>query len=500
MGAAAADIAAVQKLGAAGWIDAQLAMPREISLWDWLVSKGYHDGQQRNDTTLMDRAVWRQAIVGQDQLRQRVGHALLDIFVVGIDGLSGWARGFAMAAYIDLLMDGAFGSFRDLLGNIAASVSMATFLSFVHSVKADPATGTHPDENFAREVMQLFTIGLYQLNPDGTRQLGGGGAPIETYTQDDITGLARVFTGWSYAPGDLGAPDVYRLPVVLDPSQHEPGAKTFLGTTVPAGTDGHIGRATALDTLCAHPNVGPFIGHQLIQRLVTSNPSPAYVGRVAAVFAKDGNGVRGNLAAVVRAILLDPEARSDAVLGTGNKDANPVWGRVRTPAQRITGWARAFNATSLSDTWPLGDLSTPWCLLGESPGHAPTVFNFFRPGYTPPGTPLAAQGLVAPELQITTEPALISYVNYMQALISGNVWASDMTGNYSALLPLAGDPSTLITEAAVLLAAGQLSAATVRALAAALDTIDPGTPVGALNRVYSAILLIMAAPEYLVQK
>ena len=499
MGAAPVDVAAVQALGIAGWIDQQLKTSREISLWDWLVSKGYKDGPQRNDPGLMDTAVWRQAIFGADPLRQRVGHALLDIFVVGAEFLAGFAHGFGMAAYIDILLDGAFGTFRDLLGSIVANVSMASFLSFLNSYKADPSTGTHPDENFAREVMQLFTIGLYQLNPDGSRQLRNGAA-IETYTQDDITGLARVFTGWTWPPGDLGKPDVYRLPVVLDATQHENGAKTFLGTTIPAGTDGITSRGLALDTLCAHQNVGPFLGRQLIQRLVTSNPSRGYVARISAVFADDGRGVRGNLGAVVRALLLDPEARAGDVAAGSSRMPDPAWGRLRTPAQRIVNWARAFHASSPSETWPIGDVSTPWRLLGQSPGHAPSVFNFFRPGYTPPGSSFAARGLVAPELQITTEPSLIAYVNYMQAFIASGVWANDIVFDYSALQAFNGDATALINELNVVLAAGQLSPATTATLAAAVASVDTSTPDGRLNQIHAAGLLVMSAPEYLVQK
>ncbi|MDP9097142.1 MAG: DUF1800 domain-containing protein, partial [Pseudomonadota bacterium] len=455
MGASAADIASVQSMGITGWVDHQIAMPREISLWDWLTLKGYKNGPRSNDNGLMDMAVWRQAIVSNDQLRQRVGHALLDIFVVSAEGIAGYAHGFGMAAYIDLLMDGAFGSFRTLLGNVSSNACMASYLTFINSYKADPVLGTHPDENFAREVMQLFTIGLYQLNPDGTRKLAAG-QPIETYTLDDISGLARVFTGFNWPAGDLTTPDPYRLPVSLDPSQHEMGPKSFLGTTIPAGTDGFTSRDKALDTLFMHANVGPFIGKQLIQRLVTSNPSPAYVGRVAAAFANDGKGVRGNLGAVVRQILLDPEARAgDAAAGTGNA-ADPVWGRLRTPAQRITNWARAFNATSPSDQWAIGDLSTPWKLLGESPGHASSVFNFFRPGYAPPGSVFPTRGLVAPELQATTEPTLLSYVNYVQSLVAGNVWALDVKADYSSLSLLKGNVVALLNELNALLAAGQL--------------------------------------------
>ena len=497
MGASPADIISVQSLGMAKWVDQQIAMPRVISLWDWLVSKGYLDGPLASSGDLMDVALWHEAITADDQLRQRVGHSLLDIFVVSAENIQ-TTRGFNMAAYIDLLMDGAFGSFRQLLGNITANVSMASFMSFLNSDRADPSSGTHPDENFAREVMQLFTIGLYKLNPDGSRQLQSG-VPIETYTQADISGLARVFTGWTWPQGDLSNPATYRLPVIQhNYASYETGAKTFLGTTIAAGTDAITCRDLALDTLCAHPNVGPFIGRQLIQRLVTSNPSPAYIGRVSAVFARDSKGVRGNLGAVIRAILLDPEARAgDAPSASGSSVS---WGRLRTPTQRITNWARAFSATSPSDTWPIGNVSTPWVLLGQSPGHAPSVFNFFRPGYAPPGSPIATQGLVAPEMQITTEPTLFSYLNYIPRMISGNLWANDIRGDYSAMLALRGNAAAIINEINVTLAAGQLSLTTTAKLTAAISTISTATADGLKTQLYAAITLVMSCPEYLVQK
>ena len=497
MGASPADIISVQSLGMAKWVDQQIAMPRVISLWDWLVSKGYLDGPLASSGDLMDVALWHEAITADDQLRQRVGHSLLDIFVVSAENIQ-TTRGFNMAAYIDLLMDGAFGSFRQLLGNITANVSMASWLSFLNSDRADPSSGTHPDENFAREVMQLFTIGLYKLNPDGSRQLQSG-VPIETYTQADISGLARVFTGWTWPQGDLSNPATYRLPVIQhNYASYETGAKTFLGTTIAAGTDAITCRDLALDTLCAHPNVGPFIGRQLIQRLVTSNPSPAYIGRVSAVFARDSKGVRGNLGAVIRAILLDPEARAGDTPSASRSSVS--WGRLRTPTQRITNWARAFSATSPSDTWPIGNVSTPWVLLGQSPGHAPSVFNFFRPGYAPPGSPIATQGLVAPEMQITTEPTLFSYLNYLPRMISGNLYANDIRGDYSAMLALRGNAAAIINEINVTLAAGQLSLTTTAKLTAAINTISTATADGLKAQLYAAITLVMSCPEYLVQK
>ena len=490
MGSSAADIARAQALGAAGWIDEQLATPRDIGHWDWLEARGYKKTRQ-NDYSLLDMTLWRQAITGRDQLRQRVGHALLDIFVVGIDGVGGYGKAFTMAAYIDILMDNAFGNFRTLLEKIAGNAAMAMWLTFAYSLKANPATGTAPDENFAREVMQLFTIGIYELNLDGTLKLQAG-KPIDTYTQADISGLARVFTGWNFAPGDIGTPDPLRPPLVVNEYFHESGVTSFLGKTIPAGTPGLAGRTIALDTLFAHPNVAPFFCKQLIQRLVTSNPSTGYVGRIAAVFQNNGKGVRGDLKAVIRALLLDAEARSDAGLGS------PSFGKLRTPVLRLTGWARAFEAISPSGEWPIGDTSSTSTRLGLSPGRAQSVFNFFRPGYAPAGTPLALQGLVAGELQMTTEPEVVGYVNFMQQMIGWGI--GDVRASYASLLPLATNPAALLPEINVLLAAGQVSAATLATIKTAIESIAPTGSDGPLNRVCAAILLLMATPEYLTQK
>jgi uncharacterized protein (DUF1800 family) len=493
MGATAPDIARVQTLGLAGWIDEQQAMPREVGHWDWLVAQGYHDGPRADDVALMDMTLWRQAITAKDQLRQRIGMALLDIFAVGIDGLAGFDRGFTMAAYMDLLMDTAFGNFRALLEKIASSAAIAIWLTFAYSTKADPNTGTLPDENFAREVMQLFTIGLYQLNLDGTPKLVNG-KPVESYTQTDITELAKVFTGWRFADGDLHTADPLRLPLILHSYENETGSKNFLGTTIPAGVAGFAARTTALDTLFAHPNVAPFISRQLIQRLVTSNPSPAYIGRVAAIFVNSGSDVRGDLKAVVRTILLDPEARNDAGL-TSN-----TFGKLRAPVQRLTGWARACNATSPSGQWAIGDTSSSATRLAQSPGRSPSVFNFFRPGYTPPGSALATLGLVAPELQLANEASVVAYVNYMELLIGSAVYGCDVSADYASLLPLAADSAGLVDELNMQLAAGQLGNAAIAAIRGAVDSISLATPDGNLTRVRAAVLLVMTSPDYLVQK
>jgi uncharacterized protein (DUF1800 family) len=487
VGSSKADIDAVAAQGYAAWLDAQLAMPRATSHWDWLVAGGYATSASMNNLAGFDPVMWRQLIAGGDQLRQRVGMALLDFLVVGIGGVDLPWKQFAVAAYVDVLMDGAFGNFRTLMQNISLNAAMGYFLTFAGSRKANPATGSVPDENYARELMQLFTIGLLKLNPDGTTQMNGG-APVETYGQADITGLARVFTGWNLDSADNTTPDRMRRPMVNNASLHETGDKTFLGTTIPPGTAGPQSLSLALDAIFAHPNVAPFISKQLIQRLVTSNPPPAYVARISAVFENNGSGVRGDLKAVVRAILLDVEARNDAIAGTATE------GKLREPMMRLTGWARAFGASSPSGTWPIGDTTSSSTRLAQSPGRSPSVFNFFRPGYTPPNSPIASAGLVAPEFQITNEPSVIAYVNYMAAIVANG--SGDFKADYTAISALAADSNALVDEVDILLGAA-LSVATKASIRAAVDSIAAGSTA---NRVYTAILLTLASPEYLVQK
>jgi uncharacterized protein (DUF1800 family) len=410
--------------------------------------------------------------------------------VVGIGGVPVSWRQFATAGYVDVLMDGAFGNFRTLLTNVSLNPAMSYFLTYNGNRKANPATGAVPDENYARELMQLFTVGLVRLFADGRVQMSGGAA-VETYVQDDITGLARVFTGFQLDSADNNTPDRMRRPLAVNAANHESGAKTFLGTTIPAGTAGADSLRLALDAIFQHPNVAPFIAKQLIQRLVTSNPAPGYVQRITAIFQNNGSGVRGDLRAVVKAILLDTEARSAAIASTAS------FGKLREPVRRLTGWARAFAANSPSNAWPIGDTSSTANRLGQSPGRAPSVFNFFRPGYTPAGSPIADQGLVAPEFQIANEPSVIAYVNYMNTLVGSG--SGDFRADYSQVLPLAADGAGLVDEVNLLLGAG-LSDATKASIVTAVNAISAAGANGPTNRVYSAVLLTLAAPEYLIQK
>ncbi len=491
MGSSRADIDRVVSVGYDAWITEQFALPRATSHWDWLVAGGYNAVANINNQNGFDNTMWRQAISGQDQLRQRVGQALLSFLVVGIDGLNTNWKAFAAAAYVDVLMDNAFGNYRDILEKITMNAGMGYWLTYLGNRKANAATGAQPDENYARELMQLFTLGLNRLNADGTLQLAGG-TSVDSYTQDDVSGLARVFTGFALDSTDSTTPDRLRRSLIQQAANHELGTKVFLGTTIPANTDGFASLRIALDTIFANTNVPPFVSKQLIQRLVTSNPTPAFVGRVSAVFANNGAGVRGDMKAVVRAILTDTEARSDTNL------TSPNFGKLREPVIRLTNWARAFGVTSPADAWAIGNTSSSLNRLAQSAGHSPSVFNFFRPGYTPPNTAIATANLVAPEFQITNEPSVISYVNYMQTLIQSGT--GDVRANYTDILTRAADSAALVAEVNIIVAAGQLSAATVTSIRTAVDSIATTSSALLLNRVYTAILLTMASPDYLAQK
>lgn len=491
IGYAKSDITSLTTSSFSAWLTSQFALPRPRKFWDFLVANGYAVPANIGGTTGFDAMIWAQLMGSADILRQRVGLALLNFWVVGVDGFNGQWRQFAMAAYLDILWDNAFGNYRDLMEGVSTNAAMAQFLTFLGNQKANANTGAIPDENYARELMQLFTIGLVQLNMDGTPVLSNG-EPVPTYTQTDVSQAARVWTGYVLATGDNSTPDRLRLPLAVNPANHESGASSFLGLSIPAGNDGASSRKTALDGLFNHGNMPPFVATRLIQNLVTSNPSPAYVQRVASVFANNGSGVRGDMKAVITAILTDSEARDDG------KVSSPTFGKLREPVVRLVQWARAFGVTSPTSLWPFGNTSSPASRIAQSPGRAPSVFNWFRPGYTPPGTSIAAKSLVAPEFQITSEPSLIAYVNYMQSIIPGGV--GEARPDYTALTAVAPDSQALLDELNLVLAANQISAATLAQMKAALDTIGAGTADGIARRIHAAIQLVMAAPEYLVQR
>lgn len=488
--ATTADIATVKASGYAAWLDAQFAMPVTAGHFDWMVEKGYAVDANRNSFAGLDNTLWRKLMSAPDVLRQRVALALSEIFVISMAGLPVQWRGFMGAAYMDLLEANAFGNYRTLLEAVTLSPGMGVYLNMRGNQKEDTKTGRVPDENYAREVMQLFTIGLVQLNADGTAKVGADGKPIDTYSLTDITDLARVFTGWDYDGTSATDPTYVKKPMVNVASRFSTGAKKVLGVDIPATADGAAAMKTALDTLANHANVGPFIGRQLIQRLVTSHPSAAYVGRVSAVWANNGSGVRGDLKAVVRAVLLDSEART--------VPTSPSAGKLREPVQRLIQWARSFNAASPTGVWNIGDTSNPGTRLGQSPLRSGSVFNFFRPGYVPPGSTLGTNGITAPEFQLCNESTAAGYLNFLQTAIGSGV--GEVKASYTAELALVADPAALVADLALRLGGGGITAATQATIVTAITSIAVTTDAGKANRVYAAILLVMACPEYLVQK
>ena len=408
-----ADIAAVRSKGYGPWLTGQFNAPADVTGFAWLDSRGY--GAISNATRYYDNSypgdymIWNQLMTSNDAVRKRAALALSEYFVVSLSGLDVSWRSHVLAAWWDVLTANAFGNFRQLLESVTLNAAMGLYLNTKGNMKENAATGRAPDENFGREVMQLFTLGLYQLNLDGSEKRAADGSKLETYTQSDISNIARVFTGWDFDQTqnvttlepvqNRNIPNTAftRLPMRLNPANHSTLAATFLGSTVPAGTDGVLALKIALDTLFNHPNVGPFFGKQMIQRLVTSNPSPAYVARVAGAFNNNGAGLRGDLKAVFSAVLLDAEARGAAGL------SQPGFGKLREPMLRFIQWGRSFGVQSTFGSWKIGDLSNPATQLGQSPLRSPSVFNFFRPGYVPPSTALSATQTTAPEFQLVNE-------------------------------------------------------------------------------------------------
>ncbi|MEO1253011.1 MAG: DUF1800 domain-containing protein [Pseudomonadota bacterium] len=508
-GATDQEIANVQSIGYEEWILEEFSKPQESLLQSVLLVEASGAEAGRDE---LSETFWTRAIIGDDQLRQRVGYALSQILVASYSDGALEDRPVAMANYMDMMSSGAFGNFRQTLENITYSPAMAIWLTYLQNQKADPSKNVVPDENYAREIMQLFSIGTLELQANGDLRLDGGGQPIETYDNDDVTELAKVFTGLSWAERSrfLGRPDNIRseyLPLDMFDEEHSTASKSFLGVTIPADTPGDQSIAIALNTLFNHANTPPFISRQLIQRLVTSNPSSAYVNRVANAFRSGtftmpdgrsvGGGGRGDMRAVVAAILLDPEARG------ASPSADPQFGKIREPILRFTHWARAFNvdSTDVEAVSEVRDTRAP-NRLGQQAYRSPSVFNFYRPGYVAPGTQSATAGMVAPELQITTAASVTGYANFMDEFIFNDEGRIDFAPDYAAEVALANDPAALVDRLDMLLTAGSLSSATRSQVIAAVNGVTAGARSFSRDelRVRVAILFIMNSADYIVER
>jgi uncharacterized protein (DUF1800 family) len=442
---------------------------------------------------LFQEAWWYTVVNAPDQLRQRVALALSEIMVISANGKNMYQHPEAMATYWDLLAKDAFGNFRQLIEDVTLNPGMGDYLDMAHNDKPNPSKNTAPNENYARELMQLFTIGLYKLNQDGSQQLDSNNQPIPTYDQDVVEGYSHVFTGWYWyqtgTPTWSYAPAEYRHPMLAFPDHHDTSAKLILnGVTLPAGQTQDQDLKAGLDAIFNHPNVGPFIGKQLIQKLVTSNPSPGYISRVAAVFANNGQGVRGDMKAVLQAIFLDPEARTL----TGSNS----YGHEREPLVRLATLFRAFNASSSSGKF---NVSSVYFSFSEAPLYAPSVFNFFSPFWSQTG-PIQNAGLVAPEFQITTDTTVISSANKMRSSVYQQPSRNNPDAivlDLSAQTALASNPGALVDSLNTLLMSGQMSS-NMRSIV--VNAVNQIPSANTLERAQTAVHLIVTSPEFVIQK
>ncbi|HHC75034.1 MAG TPA: DUF1800 family protein, partial [Thiothrix sp.] len=485
-------------------------------------------------------AFWKNSMSASDQLRQRMAFALSEIFVVSSFGENElYAIPKGVAYYQDLMVKHAFGNYRDLLEAVTYSPAMGYYLTYMGNEKGDLETGRVPDENYAREILQLFSIGLVMLNKDGSTITDANGKAIETYTNKDVTGLAKVFTGLdldnSKIVKEADYLEIWHQPMTILAEDHSSAEKTFLGTTIPANTAAAESIRLALDHIANHQNVAPFISRQLIQRFVTSHPTPAYIERVATVFEQGSytlpNGIsvgeakRGDLKATLAAILFDEEARSDS------SRAQASFGKVREPIIRLTNWVRAFNVGTitpeLTETLNNTEMADR---LNQHPYRSPSVFNFYRSGYVPPSTLSGAANLTVPELQIINANTIPSYVNFITPFIYNQMAEADIqeltqffqmnntnldasqadksfVSAYTTEKALATDPAALVDHLDTLLTYGALSNNTrqqiIRVISdyAVDNSADEEMRAENINqRVYLAILMMMSSPDYLVQR
>lgn len=492
-GATEADAQRLINMGIEAWIDDQLTKPASLQL-------PHLQALPRPQFLFQLQAdrvdIWfRNVLHGEDQLRQRVAFALSEIMVVSQLGALGNTP-YGLADYYDVLAQNAFGNYRDLIEEVTLHPSMGVYLSMLGNEKPNPASNIRPDENYARELMQLFSVGLVALNNDGTQILDAQNQPIPTYDQAIIEGFAHVYTGWTYA----GAPSFQQarqtdsnqvIPMQLYPNFHDTGAKQVLnGEVIPAGQLGGQDLRDALDNIFNHPNVGPFIAIRLIQRLTTSNPSPGYVDRVANVFNNNGSGMRGDLGAVVKAILMDAEAQPAMRM--------EIDGKMKEPLLRVTQLWRSYDAVSISGRYPL---QAAYILFGQGPLQSPSVFNFFSPFHAPPGE-IRNSSLVAPELQIATEYLNTQFTNYMFfqcfALNQTNteLQDDDVYIDFAEEMAIADDADALIDMVAGKLLAGQISD-TLRTEIAGMLALIP--PEDSAIRAAETIYFVVTSPEFAYQ-
>lgn len=503
-GATEADIARVRQLGMRHWLADQFAKPR-LTTFDAIGQSAGREAVPRIFPEGPDLGAYSShptnghgsiyawfATRGRDQLRAKVAHALLQFIVVGsTDNNSNnfwdYAGTRGLSRFLDILHVHALGNYRNLLQAISTCHGMADWLSFMNNGKETGST--QPDENYAREVMQLFSIGLWQLNDDGTRAQ----PETPTYDLDDVRGLARVFTGVCSGDGtwNRGFWDVnITEPLAYNATYHETGTKVFLGVTIPINTTGPASLTIALDTLFNHASCPPFVVERLIKGLTTSNPSPGYMTRVVAKFKDNGSGVRGDMKAVVEAIIMDPEARDTPA---------PGWGRFRGTMESVYGLIRTLGIVSPTRN-PIDDVVANnggggrgvAANLGDNPTYSPSVFNFWSPTYAPPGSTVQA-----PELQAQTAVTVAGTVNELTRMPLG-AWKT--AADYPQWYALVGAPAALVDRLALLLTGDQLSLATKTTITTGITGMATTTDDNKRVMIGTAVGLVLASAEARVQK
>ena len=510
LGANYPTVTQVAAMGEANWLESQFEQPVGyiFPYTHYLLEQQGNLGEEQepfgSPVKFHMHGWWTQIMTSPDLVRQRVAVALSELFVISSNVEALGESPYAFTSYYDTLLKNSFGNFRDLLRDISLNPSMAIYLSHLNNEKANPETGTFPDENYAREVMQLFSIGLFELNPDGSRKKDANGQDIPTYGQDEIREFAKIFTGLAIETEDqegfgvgvccneqfyLHASDL--RPLKMWDQFHSEGEKKLLnGTVVPSGQTGMEDIEAAIDNLFNHPNVGPFIGKQLIQRLVKSNPSPAYVARVTAAFNGDNNTPRGDMKSVLRAILLDEEAREIA-------PDNFAEGRLREPFLRLVRLARSFDATTPDRTFAAEGFDVQ-SQIQQYVFYAPSVFNFFQPSYSPNGDVRDAE-LVAPEFQITNAVTIIEIKNLVQHwLMTGRFderlgQLAPETVDFTYELSLADNSDALLDHLDTVMTYGTLSSNTRDVIRQVIE--NETTPIA---KVKKAVYLVATSPDHAI--
>ncbi|WP_435355811.1 DUF1800 domain-containing protein [Emticicia sp. SJ17W-69] len=555
-GATYTEIQKVTTQGIEKWLDDQLALPNNFKIQTYLQSlhqsivdslnkvnkvQTYNLSNVYLDDWHFDISWFQGSMTAPDLLRWRVAFALSEIFVASrVSPLNG--NPYALASYYDVLMDNSFSNYRTLIDRITYHPTMGVYLTYMNNHATDNNNGKqiYPDENYAREIMQLFSIGLYELNIDGTEKKDANNKPIPTYNNDDIANLAKVFTGLSWGDGNyLGissknywsytkrmkfygkdSSDAVRNPLKVNPrivDGHEYGAKTFLKTTIPVRpvAQGNQDIQDALNILFNHPNVGPFISRRLIQRLVTSNPSPAYIKRIATVFNNNGSGVRGDLKAVIRAILLDPDARQCC------GDNTEYYGTLKEPFLRYMNLVKGLNLQAQGNVFR-NVMARVYDETEQRPLNSNSVFNFFSPDYRPDGE-LKEAGKVAPEFQLLSSQTLTGYFNALNdwlikddpteyyGFFGGETYKPNQNPNFNTeidyTLTRNDKVPQLLDKYNHILAHGKLSVESLNIIAKAIKSMPyaedaNGVPetTEAYRRVRMAIYLIMTSPDYLINR